>query len=343
MNANSDLRLAILGCGAVTELGHLPAIRELTNARATVLIDTNAARRERLANAFEVAHTSADVSTCYDRFDAAIIALPHALHEPASVDLLKRGKSVLVEKPMAMTVAQCDAMVAAAQASGAVLAVGLVRRFMRSVRFARALIEDGTLGAIEGFDIREGGIYNWPVASDFFFRKEAAGGGVLMDTGAHTLDTLLYLLGDFAEVAYFDDAEGGVEANCLLETRMQNGTSGVVELSRTRQLRNTAIIRGQRAVLELAVGSNNLKLSLPNRSYVLAGAVNDLAAGDESQDYLQIMTAQLADFADAIAKQHPAAADGHAGRASIRLIETCYSNRKPLVMPWDHPGLGAVG
>jgi predicted dehydrogenase len=343
MTTNNDIRLAILGCGAVTELAHLPSIKRLDNVRATVLIDTNAERRERLASAFDVEHTASDVDGCWERFDAAIVALPHALHEPASVKLLARGKSVLVEKPMALSVAECDAMISAAEQSAATLAVGLVRRFMRSYKFARALIAEGTLGRIESFDFREGNIYNWPVASDFFFRREAAGGGVLVDTGAHTLDCLLYLLGDFADVEYFDDAEGGVDANCLINLRLQDGTPGVVELSRTRRLRNTAVVRGERGTLELPVGANNMKLSLRNRPYLLSGSVGDLTEGDRPQDYLELMTSQLADFRDAITNGRPPAADGRTGRASIRLIETCYRQRKPLALPWEHPPQSATG
>jgi predicted dehydrogenase len=343
MTTNNDIRLALLGCGAVTELGHLPAIRRLQGARATVLIDTNAERRERLASAFDVEHTASDVEGCRERFDAAIVALPHALHAPASVKLLAQGKSVLVEKPMAIGVAECDAMISAAEKTGATLAVGLVRRFMRSYQLARALIAEGTLGRIESFDFREGNIYNWPVASDFFFRREAAGGGVLVDTGAHTLDCLLYLLGDFAEVEYFDDAEGGVEANCLINLRLHDGTPGVVELSRTRRLRNTAIVRGERGALELAVGGNNLKLSLRNQPYALAGSVCDQTGADQPQDYLEIMTLQLADFLDAIRKRRSPAVDGRIGKASIRLIETCYGQRKPLALPWEHPAQSATG
>ena len=160
-------------------------------------------------------------------------------------------------------------MISAADRTGAILGVGLFRRFLWSVQFARALIQEGVLGQIESFDFREGGIYDWPVASDFFFRKDAAGGGVLIDTGAHTLDCLLYMLGDFSEVEYFDDAAGGVEANCLIKLRLRDGIVGVVELSRTRKLRGTGIVRGTKGNLEIVLGwdrllgCNHLKISLP--------------------------------------------------------------------------------
>jgi len=55
----------------------------------------------------------------------------------------------------------------------------------------------------------EGNVYSWPVASDFFFRKETAGGGVLMDTGVHTFDMLLWFFGEISDLDYRDDAFGG--------------------------------------------------------------------------------------------------------------------------------------
>jgi predicted dehydrogenase len=165
----------------------------------------------------------------------------------------------------------------------------------------------------------------------------------LFDTGAHTLDSLIFLLGDFAELEYFDDAEGGVDANCLINLRLRNGASGVVELSRTRRLRNTAIVRGERGVVELPFGSSNLKLSLQNQPYVLDGSVGSgVAEADQPQDYRQLMTAQLEDFINAIRTGRLPAADGRMGKSSIALFETCYRQRKPLVLPWEH-ALGATG
>jgi predicted dehydrogenase len=343
MNSPGDIRLAILGCGAVTEMAHLPAIARTRGPRVTLLVDINAERRDRLAASFGVANTASDVAGKWDLFDAAIIALPHAMHASSSIDLLAHGKSVLVEKPMAITVAECDAMINASKQSGAVLAVGLMRRFFWSVRFAKTLIQEGVLGQVQSFDFREGMIYGWPVASDFFFRKASAGGGVLIDTGAHTLDSLLHLLGDFADVEYFDDAEGGVDANCLLNLRLKSGVSGIVELSRTRKLRNTGIVRGERGILEIDFGANSLKFSVPGHPFVLSGPVGNLDELEQDQRHIQLMTSQIEDFVDSIKKSRLPVVDGVSARASISLIETCYRLRKPLVTAWAPELFSAKG
>jgi predicted dehydrogenase len=330
-----EFRIAMIGCGAVTELAHLPAARRVRECRVTLLVDPDTARREQLAHAFAVPHTAADAAAFANSFDGAIVAVPHALHAPITLQLAGLGKAILVEKPMANTGAECSAMIEAAQTHGVTLGVGLMRRFLWAHRFARELITSGVLGRVRSFDVADGAIYYWPVASDFLFRREAAGGGVLIDAGAHTLDTLLHWLGPVADLEYFDDAEGGIEANCVLNLRMQSGASGSVELSRTRWLRNTAIIRMENAVLEIALAENRLKISLPDHPYAAGDMVSHRDQPAATQDYPAIMASQLQDWVAAARTGRQPFVDGRAAMESVRLIEACYGQRQPLVLPWD--------
>jgi len=337
-----DVRIAIIGCGAVAELAHLPAAARVHGGRVTLLIDPNAARREQLARAFKIALTAGEAKECPDAFDAAIVAAPHALHAPIALQLAALGKSILVEKPLAHTSAACDAMIDAASKHNVLLGVGLMRRFLRSHRFVREILASGVFGAVRSFEFAEGSVYYWPVASDFFFRKESAGGGVLVDTGAHTLDSLLQWLGPVQDVEYFDDAEGGVEANCLMKLRMRSGATGTVELSRTRRLRNTAIITLDHAVLEVSLASNELKLSLPHHPFVVGGPIVNREQPNAIQDYLDVMTEQLQDWIDAISRGSRPFVDGRSAAASVQLIEQCYEQRQPLALPWDDMAVPAT-
>jgi predicted dehydrogenase len=224
-------------------------------------------------------------------------------------------------------------MIAAAERGSAVLAVGLMRRFLRSTQFVRHAVQSGLLGRIRRFDVREGIVYNWPVASDFFFRKETAGGGVLIDTGAHTLDTVLWCLGDVRSLEYFDDDYGGVEADCLLRLQMENGATGVVELSRTRTLRNTTIIEGDRASLEADWW--RIRLTPRELSITLDGPARSTETpGAGIQGYLDVMAASFNDWIEAIRQRRPPTVTGAEARRSIELIEACYRQRQPLELPW---------
>jgi predicted dehydrogenase len=257
-----------------------------------------------------------------------------------AVDLLSRGIHVLVEKPMAVTAAECDAMIAAAARAGAVLAVGLEFRFFDAARLVRELLAAGVLGALSGFDLRQGVVPRWPFASDFILRKEAAGGGVLADIGAHMLDLLLWWLGDWAEVDYGDDARGGLESDCELDLALRSGLAGTVEVSRTRTLRNTCRIQGERGALEVGIWDPDptVSLRLGGAETALAGrARRPGAEGAPGLDFRAAFTRQLDDFAAAVQDGRAPFVPGEEGRRAITLIEACYARRRPLELPWDRP------
>jgi predicted dehydrogenase len=226
-------------------------------------------------------------------------------------------------------------MIDAASETGTVLAVGLMRRFLHSTLFASWAAQSGVLGEIESFDFREGNVYNWPVESDFFFRSETAGGGVLFDTGAHTLDLLLWWLGDVEHFTYRDDSYGGVEADCELQLEMVSKAKGIVELSRTRNLRNTAIIRGKRAELEIALRTNEAVIRSLEGGPALSGA--GLLSGSQcpiEQVFVDLFPIQIHDWVEAIRTGRLPTVPGTEGRRSVALIEACYSKRQGLELPW---------
>lgn len=325
------LRLGVIGCGAVTRIGYLPALTAL-GLEPHMLVDTDAGPVRELARAWPGAEVETDWEACIGRIDAAVVALPHSLHARVSSALLSSGIHVLVEKPMAPTVAECKEMTAAAEASGAVLAVGLMRRFLFSTRWLRGVVQSGVLGEIESFDVREGFVYNWPVASGFFFRRESAGGGVLIDTGAHTLDLLLWLLGDLVLNEYLDDAFEGVEADCQVRLSTTAGASGRVELSRTRNLRNTIIVRGRCGEVEVSLHGNAVR-ARPKR--LLAFANEGLRGRNlPPQGFDDLFRREVRDFLDAAVSRGRPAVPGSEGIRSIALIESCYKHRLALMLPW---------
>jgi predicted dehydrogenase len=330
------LKIALVGCGAVTEHRHLPALARRDDCEVVALVDHDERRAKRLSTHFRVSRILTDYRDLLNcSVDAAIIALPNHLHAPASVELLKAGIHVLVEKPMALSVAECDRMLHAAEEGHAVLAVGLVRRFLHAGQFTKWAVESGLLGRVFSFHFQDGFIFNWPLASNFFFHRELAGGGVLMDTGVHTLDQLFWWLGDINSFEYYDDSCGGVEAECELHVILKSGAEGIVELSRTRNLRNTAIIRGERAELEVGLWRNSLSLRfLGSPVQVIGqGALWEQSATVE-QSQIDLVAAEHNDLLEAIHAGRPLTVSGTEARRSIALIEACYKERRQLQLPW---------
>ena len=329
------LRLAVVGCGAVAAIHHLPAISLCRGAEAVVLVDADPGRAKDLAARFGVPETATDYRSLAGRVDAAIVALPNSLHAPVAIDLLRQGIHVLVEKPMALSVRECDAMIAAAEAGRAVLAVGLEFRFFDSSLLVRNLLQEGLLGEIRRFEMHQGVIPRWPFATDFLLKKETAGGGVLADFGAHVLDLLLWWLGDWTDVEYWDDAQGGIESDCELRLAFRSGLTGTVEISRTRNLANTCLLEGERASLEVGIWDPDpkIRLLLKDREVALAGQAR--RTEDSGVDFLEAFVRQLDDFAAAIRERREPFVPGREGRRIQALIEACYDRRQFLELPWS--------
>ena len=332
------LRLAIIGCGAIAEMGHLPAAALVPGVEVTVLIDSNLARAQKLATQFKVPLVLPDMARLKGEADAAIICLPHHLHCEVGCTLAGQGIHLLIEKPMGLSTVECDQMIAAARKGGVVLAVGLMRRFFRCSLYLKQILASGILGAVERFRIEDGGVYAWPSASPFILSKAHSGGGVLMGNGSHVMDSLIWWFGEPAEIQCRTNADGGMETDALVEMVMADGARGVVELSRTRSLANRIQVWAERGTVEIPLYGDKVSLSLRGGDFVLSGRANTaslISAGE--QDLVSVLADQLRAWAGAIHGQSTAIVTGEESRRSIALIETCYQLAKPLPEPWATP------
>jgi len=214
---------------------------------------------------------------------------------------------------------------------------------MAGARWAREAIRSGALGEVHEFTFEEGGRYGWPITTASAFLKELAGGGVLIDTGAHTLDLLWWWLGSSRVKAYRDDNQGGVEADCEVELELENGGSGKVTLSRTRTLANTARINGALGRLEVSLVDNRVSTD-PAR---LAKRVHDGFRGDRlpQQSSSDLFVAQLAGWLQTLGGASSGAVPAEDGLQTLRIIRACYERRLPLKLPWmcgiDGDGTGS--
>src|SRR5512147_2701092 len=142
------MRVALVGCGAVAERYHLPALLASPAVDLVACVDPALDRARFIAGQIGARHVYASHLELPGVVDAAVVAVPNEFHASVAIDLLNAGVHVLVEKPMARTVAECDRMIAAAASMRAVLAVGHDFRHFPIARFARGCFDSGLLGAV---------------------------------------------------------------------------------------------------------------------------------------------------------------------------------------------------
>lgn len=194
----STLRYALLGCAGQIAPTHIAAIARLPDVELVGMADIAEERgRARAAEAGCPFFADYEMLLAHTRPDVVVICAPHPLHAPMAIAALRAGAHVLVEKPIAVEVAEADAMIAAATAAGRLLAVTFPHRFDPAIEAMRAFVARGDLGAL----IRIECVEPW-FRTDAYYRSagwrstwRGEGGGVLVNQAIHTLDVLCSLVG----------------------------------------------------------------------------------------------------------------------------------------------------
>ncbi|MFH1413979.1 MAG: Gfo/Idh/MocA family oxidoreductase [Candidatus Omnitrophota bacterium] len=326
----NKLKLAIVGCGAVTDCSYVPVLKQHPDVEVRVVADRNQEAADKIGDLLGVGSREDDFKKIKDDVDAVIIALPNKLHKEASSFFLAKGIHVLCEKPMANTVNDCDEIIAAAEKGKAKVMIGHVRRYYQTSKLVKEIISNNWLGRIKSFLFKEGGVFGWSSVSQFYFNKEHAGGGVLIDKGAHVLDLILWWLGDYERVDYYDDSFGGVEANCELRLKMHSGAEGLVKMSRLIPMEKMIRITGERGSLEFTpTDFNSLKLSLGK-----VQAINIDASSGDNNNLNYYFRQQIDDFISYIKNNQQPLITAKEARRCVLLIEDCYKNAQKIDMPW---------
>ncbi|MGQ0551493.1 MAG: Gfo/Idh/MocA family protein [Armatimonadota bacterium] len=185
------VRYGIIGAGKAGIL-HAPAVLESRRATLTWIADPDARRGEALASKCSVRYV-ADYREGLAGVDAVSICVPHALLADVAVTAARAGVHVLLEKPMALTLADADRVIRAAKNAGITLIVSFVHRFRPESRRALEIIASGDIGEPRFVTDHSsgGGLAGWPG----WVRDAGAGGGLLLYSGVHRIDRARWLLG----------------------------------------------------------------------------------------------------------------------------------------------------
>jgi predicted dehydrogenase len=309
------VRVALFGSGWVQGF-HARAV--LAHGDELVAVANHREESARaLAETFEIPRVTTDweALTSDPDVDAAVVSTPNSLHAPQAIALLRNGKHVLVEKPMATSVREADAMIAAAQDSGASLMVAHCWRFRAEVLALRDRIVAGELGEVvktRGYGVHAG----WG-PSGWFTDAGLAGGGALVDMGVHAIDTARFLLGDpepgrvcavvgtrYAQGRYTVDDDG------ILLIGWSNGTNSVVESGWWQPH-----LGGLEADTEV---------------YGTKGYARVWPVEEPAEDYEHctqpMYSTQMAEFLDAIEAGRQPRPSGEDGRVVMQIVEAAYAS-----------------
>jgi len=322
--------VAVVGCGAIASMWHVPALVRHPGVRERLLlVDQDLDRARELAQVFDVASVAADYRDVLGRVDGVVIALPHHLHYRTALDCLRAGVHVLCEKPLAESAAEVAELVAAAEQAHVTLAVNNTRRLFPPSRKVHELLSEGAIGPVRFLGYYDGAKYAWPSASGFAFGLRGTGKGVLLDVGPHVLDLVCWWLGRQPQVtAYADDSLGGSEAVAKLSFT-DGKTHGEVHLSWLAKLRNGFRIEGEAGYI---VGSTSdwHAVELASRS----GKRTLIPLNSRIRTTSDAGRLVVENFLDVIRSGRPPLVSAQDVAPSIAMIEECYARRRRFDMPW---------
>ena len=317
------LRWGIIGCGDIVRRRIAPALHAIDNCEIAGVARRDAGRLAACRKAMAAAEGFRDWRDLVtaDSVDAVYIATPVSRHADQAIGALAAGKHVLCEKPLAMNLAECDRMLAAADDSQGFLGVAYYRHYYPAVIRIREIITAGEIGDVilARLDAAE----TFLPASDhprrWILEKQKAGGGSLMDFGCHRVEVLLNLLGRVKSATgttgrVYPDHD--VEDTAIVALAFQNGATGLVTVIRGgTEAYDTVYIQGTEGSLRvdnLNEGGMTVSTSAGIRQETWPGHANP---------HLPLIEAFTRDVVEA----RPPAVDGDLGREVQRIIGAVYA------------------
>ncbi|RJP77134.1 MAG: gfo/Idh/MocA family oxidoreductase [Desulfobacteraceae bacterium] len=195
------IRLGIIGCGRVAQERHLPALQQISDIQVTAVADVDKTRLNKLADQYKIQKRYHDYRYLLDLpdIDAVGVLTPTGSHLEIGLATLDAGKHMLLEKPLALNLAECDQLIAKSKESASCkVVVGFNNRWHRLVQQAGEFIQTGALGTIKAVN----SVYTHSRSGDNapdWHRKLSIGGGVSFNEAVHHFDLWHYLTGSRVE------------------------------------------------------------------------------------------------------------------------------------------------
>ena len=341
------MRLAISGAGAIAERAHIPAFVQTPGVEIVAVQSRIAAKAEAVARNLAPGNLTASgnlppprIYTDFDQMltrehpDAVGIFTPNRFHCEYTLKAIAAGCHVLVEKPMAPTAADARRMVAAADAAGRILMVAMQRRHAGLEQIVKEALDAGAIGVPNFIRTRlsHGGPEQWAPGQSWFYSREQAGGGAMLDLGVHVADLAIWMMGEIDSVI---GHVGSVRANIEVEdhgamvVQFRSGATGVIEASWNS--------RPGLASLEIYGSEGRVMSGYPRLDIAIQRADGSPAPGYsreeilkrfDPRDFAAPSRALAAAFVAAIRGERAPCPSGADGMRAVEAIEACYRSSR---------------
>ena len=325
------LRIGLIGCGTMGT-SHATQMAKLSDLRLAAVCDVDESKARAAADAAASTgnagvRTYTEVAALLGDQDvpAVIVATPNFTHRQIVLDALAAGKDVFCEKPMALTVKDCDEMIATAQRLGRKLMVGQVLRLMTVYATVRRLVADGTIGTPRVIRVLRTGARTAGRPGAFgapWRAKRENTGGILFEVHVHEFDLMRSLLGDVAEVSAmaenFYHPERDYEDHVVATLRFRNGGIGVLEAGGAHAIGGSeGIVTGEKGSIAYDGGKNTVVYRLVEEGSKPVDVPVERDAGTGVQS-------ELTSFARWVLHDEAPVVTAEDGRRAVQLAEAAY-------------------
>ncbi|WDF52076.1 Gfo/Idh/MocA family oxidoreductase [Paenibacillus sp. KACC 21273] len=330
----TKVRVAVIGCGSIAERRHIPEYAEHPNVELVAFADPIIERTEGYAKRFDAkAYSDYKELLAAGGFDAVSVCTPNIFHAEMSIAAANAGAHVLVEKPMAVSEEEAQAMIDAAKKNNVYLMVGHNQRLMPPHVKAKEVLQTGKLGRVLTFRtaFSHGGPEFWSIdgKESWFFRKNEAIMGAMGDLGVHKSDMIRWLLDDevvdvSAFIGTLDKKDTDVDDNAICLLRMKSGAIGTLVASWTAY-------RGEDNGTYLWCENGIMKIGTDPDDQVIVelrdGTVEKYRVGAISTNEKQEVSGVVDAFIESIVTNTPPSISGEEGKKSLSVILSAFQSQ----------------
>lgn len=320
----SRIGWGLVGCGDISRKRVAPALRGLESCELVAVSRADAARAESFASEFGAKRWHADWRKLIEdpEVEAVYVATPVHLHAEQAVAAAEAGKHVLCEKPMALTVAECERMNAAAEANNVLLGVAYYRRFYPVVERVKQLLDSAEIGvpvvaqanAFERFDPAPDNPRRW------LLDKQHSGGGPMFDFGCHRIEVLFNLFGDVTAVR-------ALKGNVIFEREVEDTACAILQFGRGTQgiISVTHAAREPQDTLEIFGSEGSIRIDVLNEGRLRVGT-KDGERFESHPPHANLHQPLIEDFTRAVLEGGKPRVDGRTGQKVSEILEQIYAS-----------------